>query len=328
MSVIQATNELIDTVAARLPAIIEAAGGYHEVFDVDLSRQPLHPPGRLVVAKFLRGRDLDVERTCKALEETLRWRKEFNPISAAFEEDFGDQFDGIAYITQHGDDIVCWTLFGEQRCSSRDVRDLTVTTSGLAAKDTKRYFTPLDKYVRWRVGIQERTVAATNINDYEGDGTVDTKMAIMVSDFTDVSMWKLDSPTRAASQAIVQPTTGNYLEVVKKSYFLSTPLFLRALLQVFKMFLSQALLDKFALLGGRTDMGAASGLQDSLPKQYGGTSNKTLDDLALPRQPPPKAASAANGHVKETNGDMKTPSVVTRADEAASTTIDTTAVQA
>ena len=128
MSVIQATNELIDAVAVRLPAIIEAAGGYHEIFDVDLSRQPLHPPGRLVVAKFLRGRDLDVERTCKALEETLKWRKEFNPISAAFEEDFGDQFDGIAYITQHGDDIVCWTLFGEQRCSSRDVRDLTVTT--------------------------------------------------------------------------------------------------------------------------------------------------------------------------------------------------------
>lgn len=105
------TSQSIDAVAARLPSIIEEAG-HSELYGIDMGVQPATPPVRLLIAKNLRARNNDVEVTVRKLTETLKWRREFNPLSAAYEEDHGSQYNGLAYITTVGNDSVCWSLFG------------------------------------------------------------------------------------------------------------------------------------------------------------------------------------------------------------------------
>lgn len=56
----------------------------------------------------------------------------------------------------------------------------TIPRSGAAAKDPKAVFEPLDAFLRWRVGLMERSIDLLQLGDYTGDGVIDTKQAIQV----------------------------------------------------------------------------------------------------------------------------------------------------
>jgi predicted glycosyltransferase involved in capsule biosynthesis len=106
-----ASSESIDLLAARLPHIIEEAG-HSQLFSVDFSHDQTSPPTKLVLAKYLKARNGNVEQAAEALTKTLKWNKDFNPRAAAFEERFGEDYEDLAFVTRIGEQVVVWNLYG------------------------------------------------------------------------------------------------------------------------------------------------------------------------------------------------------------------------
>lgn len=153
----------IEEVVARLPSLASKAG-HTEIYNVDVT-QPDSPPVKLIAGKYLRAHNNDVEAACKAIEETLLWRKEFQPRKAAYEEQHSDKFDGIGYNTVLGDDVVVWNIYGgavssqvvysKPRCIDR----LTSIKGALQDRpNPSELFQPLEDFLRWRIGLMERCV--------------------------------------------------------------------------------------------------------------------------------------------------------------------------
>ena len=112
----------IDAVLARLPAITTEVG-HNEIWGIDLSSSssPTSPPCRLVAGKYLRAHAGSVEAALDAIKATLAWRKEFNPLAAAFEEKHDAKFDTLGYITRFSDcEVVTWNVYGGSAMSSME----------------------------------------------------------------------------------------------------------------------------------------------------------------------------------------------------------------
>lgn len=104
------TKELVDAVMAKLPAITERVG-HSEIYGVDVLEAS--DPTRLIIAKYLKAHSDNQQAALIGIEGTLRWRREFNPRSAAFEEKHADQYDGLGMITKLSDgEIIVWNIYG------------------------------------------------------------------------------------------------------------------------------------------------------------------------------------------------------------------------
>lgn len=108
------TSSGIDAILSRLPSLASQTS-HSEIYNINISEIE-NPAVKLIAAKYLKANDNDVEATLKAIEDTLKWRKEFNPRKAAYEETFDVKFDGIGYNTVLGDDIVVWNIYGKSLC--------------------------------------------------------------------------------------------------------------------------------------------------------------------------------------------------------------------
>lgn len=101
----------IAQVVSRLPSLAEKTG-HSELYNIDVTESD-SAPVRLIAGKYLRANNIDIEATCKAIEDTLVWRKGFQPRKAAYEEKHGNKFVGIGYNTVLGDDVVVWNIYGK-----------------------------------------------------------------------------------------------------------------------------------------------------------------------------------------------------------------------
>lgn len=106
----EVTHTSIEQVLSRLPGIAERAG-HTELYGIDIT-QVSNPPVKLLAGKYLRAHNNDVDAASKAIEDTLVWRKEFQPRKAAYDEQHAPKFDGIGYNTVLGDDVVVWNIYG------------------------------------------------------------------------------------------------------------------------------------------------------------------------------------------------------------------------
>lgn len=107
----EVTSSNIDTILSRLPSLASQAC-HSEIYNINITESE-NPAVRIIAAKYLKANNNDIEVTLKAIEDTLKWRKEFNPRKAAYEETFDEKFDGIGYNTVLGDDVVVWNIYGE-----------------------------------------------------------------------------------------------------------------------------------------------------------------------------------------------------------------------
>jgi len=92
-----------------------------------------------VLQKFLRANQNDVATAARQLEQTLIWRKEFNPQAAAFTESFDQAtFGGLGYITEletkdGRDSTIVWNIYGA-------VKDKQKTFGNVDRQDTSNGF--------------------------------------------------------------------------------------------------------------------------------------------------------------------------------------------
>lgn len=119
--------------ATQIPAILEEAG-YDEVYGVQLQGDaPFHT--KLVLQKFLRANTNDVAKARVQLLNTLKWRKDFRPLSAREEHFDRKRFEGLGYVVQLDESP------GDDNIGSKQV--VTFNIYG-AVKDNKATFEDLD----------------------------------------------------------------------------------------------------------------------------------------------------------------------------------------
>ena len=219
---------------------------------------------KLILQKFLRANQGDLEKAKAQLLDALKWRKEFDPIKAADETFEKARFEGLGYILQ---------LEGvPESLNKRDV--VTFNIYG-AVKDNKKTFGDLDAFLRWRVGLMERSVQKLNlasatqpIPDF-GAGP-DPYQGIQIHDYLQVSFFRQDPLVKTATKKTIDILGRCYPETLSRKFFVNVPVLMGWVYQAAKMLVSKETAKKFTVLSyGNT---LAQELGKGLPKEYGGES--------------------------------------------------------
>lgn len=125
----------LSQLAKQVPAILKEAD-YNEVFGIHLQEDaPFHT--KLILQKFLRANANDVPKAREQLLKTLKWRKEFQPLSTLQEPFDRKRFEGLGYV------VVLEKASKEDSNISKQV--VTFNIYG-AVKDNKATFEDLNGY--------------------------------------------------------------------------------------------------------------------------------------------------------------------------------------
>ncbi|KAF1978512.1 CRAL/TRIO domain-containing protein [Bimuria novae-zelandiae CBS 107.79] len=235
--------------------------GHSEVYGITISStNEFHT--KLILQKFLRANQDDLEKAKQQLLDTLKWRKEFDPVKAAGETFEKSRFEGLGYILRvegvpgslNKSDVVTFNIYG-------------------AVKDNKKTFGDLEAFLRWRVGLMERSVQHLNLSsasqpipDY-GAGP-DPYQGIQVHDYLQVSFFRQDPLVKAATKKTIEILGRCYPETLSRKFFVNVPVIMGWVYQAAKMLVSKETVKKFTVLSYGNAL--AGELGKGLPKEYGG----------------------------------------------------------
>lgn len=234
---------------------------HDEVYGVTLSpSNEFHT--KLILQKFLRANQNDLEKAKQQLLDTLKWRKEFNPTKAASETFEKSHFEGLGYIIQvegvpespNKSDVVTFNIYG-------------------AVKDNKKTFGDLETFLRWRVGLMERSVQHLNLSSATqpipdfGNGP-DPYQGIQVHDYLQVSFLRQDPLVKTATKKTIELLSRYYPETLSRKFFCNVPVIMGWVYQAAKLIVSKQTASKFHVLSYGSAL--AGELGKGVPKEYGG----------------------------------------------------------
>ncbi|KAK0202730.1 CRAL-TRIO domain-containing protein [Desarmillaria ectypa] len=209
---------------------------------------PIDAKVSVVLMKFLRARNLNVNEARSMLVGTLRWRSEFD-VEAAMKEEFpADIFYSLGHV------------YGKDKQSRPVVYNI------YGAKNVKAAFSDVRRFLRWRVSLMEKSLA---LLDFE---TVD--QTVQVHDYAGVSLSSRDANSKQAASEASGIFSDHYPELLYKKFFVNVPAYLTWIFWLFKPLISANTLAKMSVVGsGAPAIGRALlpiiGAKE-LPKQYGG----------------------------------------------------------
>lgn len=142
-----------------------------------------------------------------------------------------------------------------------------------AVKDNKKTFGDLEAFLRWRVGLMERSVQHLNLSSATqpipdfGAGP-DPYQGIQVHDYLQVSFLRQDPLVKAATKKTIEVLGRYYPETLSRKFFVNVPLVMGWVYQAAKMIVSKETAKKFTVLSYGSAL--AGELGNELPKEYGG----------------------------------------------------------
>lgn len=235
----------------ELPQIIKEAN-YDELWGQQLSAEGDFYEEKIVKAlleKFLVANSNVLQSAKDQLTRTLKWRKEFKPLSAAFHEKHDPKYDTIGILTyypeaQDRQHVITWNLYGK-------------------VGDTKTFFQDFEGFIRWRVGLMEQGVHLLQFDDKAKD------QMVQIHDYQGVSFLRPDSQVKKSSKEIINLFSNYYPEVLSKKLFVNVPSVLTWVFHLIKGFVSLETRKKFFV------MSSCSGVEETLknpqlPSSYGG----------------------------------------------------------
>ncbi|ANB14159.1 Sfh5p [Sugiyamaella lignohabitans] len=250
---------------SALPEILSSAG-YSELYGYDLAQLNQATDGDNVIIletllrKFLQANNYEITESTNQLVKSLKWRKKFNPLSAAFLEKHSPELEKLGIVTSavpknSTDNLVTtWNLYG-------------------AVENREAVFRNLDAFLRWRVGLMEQGVSLLNFSK-AGESSM-----TQVHDYFDVSFFRLDSSTKAATKATIELLQDHYPESLQAKYFVNVPTIMSWVFAFVKPFLSKETTSKFHVLASGKDL--AEDLGDWVPKTYGGVGGDSLNTIRV-----------------------------------------------
>jgi hypothetical protein len=108
-----------------------AEAQHAEVYGIQLSKaNPFHT--KLILQKFLRANQNDLDKAKQQLLETLKWRKEFDPVKAVSESFDKTKFGGLGYVlevegvpeSKNAKDIATFNIYGAVKDKKATFGDL------------------------------------------------------------------------------------------------------------------------------------------------------------------------------------------------------------
>ncbi|CCH44373.1 Phosphatidylinositol transfer protein sfh5 [Wickerhamomyces ciferrii] len=259
-------KQKFDEFIKQIPDIIKVSQ-YDELFGHQLSSDGEYfnqDVFHALVYKFLVANEFDLGLTREQLTKTLKWRKEFNPLSAAFNEDHDSKFDDIGILTTYSNNEantknITWNLYG-------------------AGGNPKELFKDLDKFLRYRVGLMERNVQLLDFTKPENN------FATQIHDYKGVSFLKFDPDVKKGSKATIQIFQDYYPELLYKKFFVNVPSLLFWVFEFVKKFLSDTTTRKFIVLNNSENL--VKYLGNDVPKIYGGKGDSLKNQNVKEIKPP------------------------------------------
>ncbi|KAK7404218.1 hypothetical protein VNO78_04910 [Psophocarpus tetragonolobus] len=192
----------------------------------------------VILLKFLRARELKVKEALVMIQNTLRWRKEFN-MDAVLEEDLGDELDKVFFMHGHTREghPVCYNVYGELH----------------------KYPNTEHKFLLWRIQVLERCVRNLDFSP----GGICT--IFQVNDLENSL-----SPSKRALHLLQD----NYPEFVAKQLFINVPWWFLAFYSIISPFLTQRTKTKFVFAAPSKSPDTLFKYisPEQVPVQYGGLS--------------------------------------------------------
>ncbi|KAJ1801369.1 Non-classical phosphatidylinositol transfer protein (PITP) [Coemansia sp. RSA 2399] len=277
-----------------LPDIVKAAGeAATSPVSATLWGVPLQPTDAseqddpridVILAKFLKARNNDLDQAREMLTNTLKWRAEFG-VDALLDETFPeDVFGSVGYM--HGTD--------------KEGRPVTYNFYGNL--DNKAVFGDLERFLRWRVQLHERGMRAVDF--------VNTSDMVQVHDYDGVGIFSYDKYARAASRATVQVMSDNYPETLATKVFANVPAWGETIFNIIGRWLSDDTKRKFVVVSATNAYAALADRIDpeNIPEKFKpaatsaseekptepAAATATAEDAATPPEPQPAHSDAAD----------------------------------
>ncbi|AMD22489.1 HHL281Wp [Eremothecium sinecaudum] len=256
-----------DKVFKDLPRIInEACDGYDELYghkliagsDPETAKFYNEQYAKALFFKFAKGYQFDFDEAVKNLTKTLNWRKEFKPWKAAFADQHRQELEEAGIITydakaSSNTKVITWNLYGK-------------------LNKNRQLFKDSNAFVQYRIGLMERGLQLLDFLDDENS------YMTQVHDYSGVSLFTFDGNVRKCTKTVVEMFQSYYPELLYAKYFVAVPRVLSWVYDLVKTFVSEETRKKFVVLSGSDKLGESV---PGVPKAYGGTINKTLEEISV-----------------------------------------------
>ena len=222
-----------------------------------------------ILLKFLAADGYDLKLSTERLIKCLNWRNKFQPLHAAFKEEFDPVLNSLGVITDFADAkanlrVITWNLYGNLKNPKKIFEKFGGNSSG----NEDEY--PGSQFLRWRVGLMEKSLQLIDFT------SVDNNKIGQIHDYNNVSMFKIDPGMKQATKEIIEIFGNNYPELLSTKFFINVPLIMGWVFTFFKTIrvINEDTLKKFQVLNH-------GNLSEFLPKKdlpalYGGaTDGKT-----------------------------------------------------
>ncbi|KAG8954115.1 Non-classical phosphatidylinositol transfer protein (PITP) [Tulasnella sp. 419] len=203
----------------------------------------------VILVKFLRARNLNVDEATKMLAETLKWRHTFKAAETADEEFPDDVFGKIGYV------------YGKDKGG----RPITYNVYG-GNSDLEAVFGDTERFLRWRVGLMEKGLRLIDF--------INIDSMVQVHDYDGVGMSSRTAASKKAAADASKIFQDYYPELLHKKYFINVPALMAWVFWAFKPFVSSQTFAKLQMVGRGPETIAKELLpaidKSELPKRYGG----------------------------------------------------------
>lgn len=279
-------QELIDSLPAVLGKL--TSPDHDEIFGFRINEEGVDhvevPIRNEILLKFLVASEYDVEVAKQKLIDTMNWRGKFNVLSAAYVEEFDEALDQMGIVTEFPENkdnfrVVTWNFYNNVKLTKSYFVGFNPESK---EKDEASPQTPGSQFLRWRIGLMERSLALLDFANRDN-----TKMA-QVHDYKGVSIFRIDSDMKAATKEIIKLFSDHYPELLSKKFFINVPLIMGWVFGFFKAMgiISASTLKRFEVMN-HGDVSELLGA-DYLPAQYnGGIANRKVPDISamvLPKE--------------------------------------------
>lgn len=219
----KAEQELVQKLKAQLNDIKTAANvsASYALWDIALDQDSTDPRLDVLLVKFLRARDLDLEKGKKMLIDSLIWRKDFRTDHVLDEVIDESVLGSVSYVykTDREGRPVCYNFYGDI--------------------DQDKVFGDVEKFIRWRVQVMERGVQLIDF--------VNTDSMVVIHDYKNASLFGRTQNAKAATKEIIKIMQDNYPEFLAVKYFVNVPGWGSVIFKLIRPLLSEATTKKFVV---------------------------------------------------------------------------------